>query len=437
MSTEWLDSLIRRAGDFRSIAPVVAWVLQVVSDPKSDAGDLAEVISQDQALTARVLRVVNSAFYSLPEPVPTVQRATVLLGFNNVKSLAVGMTMASQMNVERSGGILNHIDFWQHAVACAAAAQLLANNKVGGVPPEEAFTAGLLHDMGKVVINHDFALRLSKCADWAARQRAPLYVAEAHEFGVTHAEVGRRLAQRWNFPARLTEAIGGHHAPLTLTRRDQVRLASVVALADLLCRVLDIASTPQDRRLFTNEAIWRRLNLRFIDAEPLLPELKTALTELWRVFDLPASSSALIGWKAAGPEAGTGSGAGSRKVLTIEAQPAGGSLARLVLAGYGIPVSTVRDKASAQRKIARSQPWAVILDLSNTAPRESAVLRAMTQGQIAVQTAAGKTVPIVVLSPQGVPVSQLPPGARLLTIPFEPRELLLALEEKLGRKRRR
>lgn len=419
MSTKWLDNLLARVGDFKSVAPVVARVLQVVSNPKSDARDLAEVISQDQALTARVLRVVNSAFYGLPEPVPTVQRATVLLGFNNVKSLAVGMAIASQVDAQQTGGILNHIEFWQHAVACAAATQLLAD-KVGGVPSEEAFTAGLLHDVGKVVFNLHFALRFRKCADWAAQQRVPLYVAEAHEFGVDHAEIGRRLGQRWNFPIQLTKAIGSHHTPPALSQPDQVRLASVVALADLLCRVLNIASTARDRRLFTDEAIWHRLNLRFVDAEPVLTQLKTTLAELWHVFDLPTPDSAQLGWEAPEHEA--------RNVLTVEAQPASGSLTRLVLTSYGVPVSAVQDKAGAQRKIAHGQPQAVILDLSGTTPRASPILQAVIQGQMRVQTASGRPASIIILSPQESPALQLPPGVRWLRSPYEPRKLLLALE---------
>lgn len=419
MPTDWLDNLVSQVGDFKSVAPVVARVLQVVSNPKSNAQDLAEVISQDQALTARVLRVVNSAFFGLPEPVPTVQRAIVLLGFNNVKSLAVGMALASQTDAQPSGGILNPIAFWQHAVACAAAAQLLAD-RVGGISSEEAFTAGLLHDIGKLVFDLHFALRFRKCANWAAQQRVPLHVAEGHEFGVNHAEVGRRLGRRWNFPVQLSEAIGGHHAPLALSQPNRVRLAGVVALADLLCRVLNIPSTDWDRTLFTDKSIWDRLNLRFVDVEPMLPQLKAQLTELWRLFELPTPDSSPCSW-----------GTIQRKrqnVLTVETQPAKGSLARLVLTGYGVSVRPVPDAPGVQHKLTRYHPQAVILDLTETAPQRSPTLQAVVRGQMKVQMANGIPVPIVILSSRQTRfVPRLPPGVRWLSSPYEPGELLRAL----------
>jgi len=229
---------IETMGDLPSLPRTLLGIQNVASDERSSAEDLARVILEDQALTMRVLKVVNSALYQRREAerVRTVHRAVIVMGFETVRKLALGLSVFDMMSkLSRSPHLA---DIARHSLITAGLAQVLAEAS-GKVPPEEAFVAGLIHDIGKIV--------LIECSpptmDLVQRDVAAglsLLAAERRRFGITHDRAGRRLAVRWQLPEDLQNLIGDHHDidPLAPPRRLDPALA-VLVYANAIARFGD------------------------------------------------------------------------------------------------------------------------------------------------------------------------------------------------------
>lgn len=200
---------IERMGDLPSLPRTLLSIQNVASDDRSSAEDLARCILEDQALTMRVLKVVNSAMYQRRggEQVRTVHRAVVVMGFETVRKLALGLSVFDMMSkLSRSPQLA---DIARHSLTTAGLAQILAEAS-GAVPPEEAFVTALVHDIGKVVL-----IECSAAAMDGVRQDmeagVPPLEAERRHFGISHDRAGRRLAARWQLPGDLLNVIGDHH----------------------------------------------------------------------------------------------------------------------------------------------------------------------------------------------------------------------------------
>lgn len=200
---------IEKMGDLPSLPRTLLRVQKIAADDRSCADDLAECILQDQALTMRVLKVVNSAMYQRRkrEKVRTVRRAVIVIGFESVRKLALGLSVFDMMSKLSRSPWLAKIT--NHSLITAAFAHILAEAS-GTVAPEEAFVTALIHDVGKIVL-----LECSPTAwDAVLDDRAlglPALEAERRHFGLTHDRAGRRLAARWQLPLELQNAIGDHH----------------------------------------------------------------------------------------------------------------------------------------------------------------------------------------------------------------------------------
>lgn len=221
---------LRKKLDLVNNLPTLPGVVQkirtMVDSPTISAVDVGRVISSDQVLSARVLKLINSAFYGFPGRISSVSHGIVLLGFNVVKGLVLTASVFDMM-AERMVGL------WEHSLGTAITSLILAR-RVNHPEPEELFVAGLLHDIGKVVINvmiEDEAAEINKLVEEGELTK---FEAEKAILGVTHATVGGWLCEKWNLPWSLTEPLSLHHAP-HLARRAPER-ASIVHLADLLVR---------------------------------------------------------------------------------------------------------------------------------------------------------------------------------------------------------
>lgn len=234
-----LDALVDRVYELTPLPAIAMQVMRVAEDDRFSAYDLAAVISADQALTAKLLRLANSAYYGFSRRISTVRDAVVLLGFREVKSAATAAALVD-MTADRSNvqGPFSIDLFWGHAIACAVVADVIAR-ETGMANIEEAFTAGILHDIGLLALSaHDE--RLPGLVQRALGQNVRLIDLEREELGFTHADVGRRIAERWHFPPQLVDAIGLHHS-IDLVA-DRHGLAYVVAYANLVCEQLGLWS---------------------------------------------------------------------------------------------------------------------------------------------------------------------------------------------------
>lgn len=206
LAVSTLDQLVEEIADLRPLPPVAAQVLQIAEGEHFSAHELAQAISSDPALTARVLRAANSAYYGFPRHITTVRDAVVLLGFRQVRSVALAACAVGAMPVRET---IDTRLFWRHAVTVALLAQSMARAE-RGAQEEEAFTAGVLHNIGRLALDQARPDQFREAVMLARAGRMTLHEAERDIFGFTDAEVGGALALRWQFPADLALAIARH-----------------------------------------------------------------------------------------------------------------------------------------------------------------------------------------------------------------------------------
>ena len=237
METEHLDALVRQVRDLPALPDTVVRVIRLTDDPKAGIGDIAKVLISDQALAARVLKLANSAFYGSSRRVATVSEAVVILGMRTTRNLVMASGCQEMLEAEVAGYGLPRGALLRHSLACASAAQTLAKRtKYRGT--EEAFVAGLLHDLGKVVMNLYLRDQFIQVLIQAASGEMTYSEAEQAIFSFDHAEAGAYLLERWNLPASLVAAVRYHHTPLDAPGDSP--LPCLVHVADAICLTLGI-----------------------------------------------------------------------------------------------------------------------------------------------------------------------------------------------------
>ena len=216
-----------------TLPEVTLKIIRLVEDPDSTARDLNQVISNDPALGTRILKVVNSAFYGLPDQIGSINRAIVLLGLNAVKNIAIAASLAKLFRGGKICPSFDARDLWTHCIAVATGTRLLAD-KTGLGLPDEAFLAGLIHDIGIMVEvqarRNQFVEAIKKLE---ADPNLNLRQAELECIGATHEQFGTALCQLWKFPTSFAHVTGYHHDPLQLADNHRT-LASLVHVADIL-----------------------------------------------------------------------------------------------------------------------------------------------------------------------------------------------------------
>ncbi len=225
-----IDAALSRVSRLATLPEITTRILEVIDNPNATADELEQLVSGDPVLSAKVLKVVNSSFYGMPASVSSIKQAIVLLGVGGLKNIALAASLARLF-----GGMPSQNDFdpqgpWQHSAAVGAAAKLICNH-VGG-NGEEMFLAGLLHDVGTVIVLQALRQQFNELvARRAANPDEPYDVAERETLGATHEEFGIALCRSWNFPASIQAAVEFHHNPEGAAaefRRD----AQIICLAD-------------------------------------------------------------------------------------------------------------------------------------------------------------------------------------------------------------
>lgn len=232
-------TLERRIREIPTLPSVASKVLQILENPHSSAPDVERVIMLDQAMASRILRLVNSAYYGFPRKITTISQAVVILGFMTVKNLVLSISVSDMFIRLGSNRVFNRSELWRHSVGVAVAARILAR-RMRFPQLEEAFMAGLLHDVGKVVLDHYFPDEFSQVLHVTQEREVSIYEAERQVLGISHAVVGRWIADRWNLPQLLVEVINYHHQPFE--NKDYWATTALVHAADVLTRQAGIGS---------------------------------------------------------------------------------------------------------------------------------------------------------------------------------------------------
>ncbi|MDR3174907.1 MAG: HDOD domain-containing protein [Treponema sp.] len=196
-----------------SLPTSVNKVLEVCNNPQASPWDLNYIISLDPVLTGRVLKLINSAYYSLSQQVTTLVRAIIMLGLNTVKNLTLSTAVLASIRKKGSTGGLDMEAFWRHSLGVGVMSKLLA--KTRGVDTkrlEEYFTAGLLHDIGKIPLSTVIAESYTTMVQAAKKKGLPLYKAEDQFLGITHCACGEQIVSEWKLQGAIGDVITNHHS---------------------------------------------------------------------------------------------------------------------------------------------------------------------------------------------------------------------------------
>ena len=258
-----------------TLPPIVGKLTKLIGDEKATAPQVAALIEKDQVLTSKVLRMVNSAFYGFPRRISTVSNAIVLLGFNVIRTLIITASIFETMQS-------NDLSLWEHSLGVAAASDILAR-KLELQNPEEVTTAGLLHDLGKVVIRTEFPELYRELMKRVRQEKIYFVEAEKAVLGLDHGEIGRLLANQWNLPERLLEPIAYHHQ--VEKARYFKKETSIVHFADIMTRAEGYGSGGDPWIPPLAEKAWKLLRLTEKDLKEIIPVFEDRLLEL-RFFTL-------------------------------------------------------------------------------------------------------------------------------------------------------
>ena len=222
--------------DLPSLPHTFQKVLEQLDNVAADARSLESVIEEDPVLAAKILKVANSPLFGVAGQVTKVSHAIVVLGFEEVKNLVIGLALTQSFPTDISSTGVSAKELWMHSIAVGKAAKAIAE-EMGGMDPEEIFIAGLMHDLGRFLICLYFADHIPAIRQIEEEKQIPVFKAE-EIYGLSHAEAGAYLAKKWELSNWLVNVIRYHHQPTSAG--DESQAASVIFLADQLCQKLAI-----------------------------------------------------------------------------------------------------------------------------------------------------------------------------------------------------
>lgn len=232
-----LEHILKRVRDLPPLPLTATQLISLTKNPKTSAKDLEVVISQDPSLTAGILRQANSSYYGYARRISSLQEAIVLLGFQVIQGIAMSTAIAPLLKIELVGYEIDQEGLWKHSLLTGMAAKRLCQHRK--LPYADiAFTAGLLHDIGKLIIS----IYVREVSDYLLKKASELKLSyvelEGKVIGFDHAKVGGLLAESWNLPDDLVEAITYHHSPASAQNHE--KLTSVIHVANGLVGLLGI-----------------------------------------------------------------------------------------------------------------------------------------------------------------------------------------------------
>ena len=277
MKTPDLDRIIARVDDLPTLPRTVLRITELVNDPKSSARDLARIITDDQVLAARLLKLVNSSFYGFPQRISTITGAIVLLGFDAIRNLLLTTSVFDLFPGRKKVSLIRQEQFWDHSLGCAVGAKVLGNHlrydKV-----EELFVSGLLHDIGKIVEMIFLPEVFDDINNLVNNKNILMIAAEEEILGYSHPEVGKLLAEKWNLPPKLISVILHHHRPSEAGRFSLE--AAIVHLADILCRSLNIGYGGDNKMPALDKLAWESLRIRPQTIEGIMAEINKEFDDI-------------------------------------------------------------------------------------------------------------------------------------------------------------
>lgn len=282
-----LREVIDQIEDLPTLPSVVTRLLAMVEKPDTTAEDINALISQDPSLTAKVLKLVNSAFYGFSRRISTVTEAVVILGFDTVKSLVLSASVFEVFKGEGSENF-DRVGLWEHSIATGVAGEIVGK-KLRVPNPEEIMVGGILHDIGKIVIDIHFREKLPEIFAYVQDHNCLMLEAEREILGVGHPEIGGWLSETWNLPEDITCGIKFYPRPMEAPQ-DHRFLPLLIHIGDILARTQNLGWTGDQKIPPFQEEAWDQIDLAKDDLESIMDELDDAFEDAEAFLELSRES---------------------------------------------------------------------------------------------------------------------------------------------------
>lgn len=223
------EIILKSVENLPALSEVVSRCMTMLGDPNCSIRELTELISKDQSITAKIIRIANSAFYGYSRQIKTLSDAIVILGFRQIRTLLITASTSNHLSGKVEGYMIAKGELWKHSYAVAFTSGLISRLTNKG-ESDEIFTAGILHDIGKLVLGNHLKGSYRDIVSYAQKKNISIAAAEEKILGMHHAEVGGLILEHWNFPEVMTESVRMHHNPLDVEENRD--LVGVLNLAD-------------------------------------------------------------------------------------------------------------------------------------------------------------------------------------------------------------
>jgi len=264
--------IFRSFDNLPPISKVVSEALEIMSDPDSSVDDIAKAIETDQSMVSNVIRLVNSSYYGLPNKISSVQQACVLLGSRILREIIIMAGVSKLMEKNLKGYGFASGELWKHSIASALGSKIIAG-KEDHDRKNDAYIAGLIHDLGKIILNSYILERMDEFEAFMNNEKQDYLEAEKSIFGFDHAEIAYEICMKWKFPENIAFAIQHHHHP-SLSQGD--KLSYVIHMADFLAKSCGFGQS-RDTTDELEKGTMEFLSLEKEDISNIMSELSEAM----------------------------------------------------------------------------------------------------------------------------------------------------------------
>lgn len=280
-NTENLELIVEKVNNsnISSIKQTVAQIINVINDPETSARDIEHIIELDPPLSTKLLRLSNSAYYNYPKKISSIREAIVLIGFNDVKELALSQKVCELFEHKFSYKGYSRPALWKHSVAVALCNKLIHRREFRE-SGENAYVAGLLHDIGLIIEDQFFQIEFKYILRESGKEKKNLYEVENTDIGFNHTDIGRLISENWNFPDMLVKAIGMHHNPEKVNDKSRQFCLSLF-ISDFSCQKknLGYSDAPYYKDIIYKRYL-RELNVKEKGMELILEEVEKEIRKM-------------------------------------------------------------------------------------------------------------------------------------------------------------
>ncbi len=262
-----LDDVVKGLTDMPALPTVVARLTRLIADPKTTASDINNALLADPGLVTKILKLVNSPYYGFSRRIATITNAVVILGFNQVRNLAMSAYLFDVF--ARMGGSLLDVDgLWRHSIGTAFLAAKIARS-IGPKMEEDAFICGLLHDLGKFIMAQKAPDHMRMVMETVGRGGVLFFEAEKLRLGYDHAELGAFIMEKWNLPRAIVDVVRCHHDPLSAPS-ESLTQCCVTRTADVVSRALLIGNGGDEGIPLLAPDVWSQTGLDWNRLEDII-----------------------------------------------------------------------------------------------------------------------------------------------------------------------